>query len=1010
MRIAASFFAKSLCAASLAGASFAFAQNEPHVQETDPLSPAEALKSFHLPEGFTIELVASEPLIAKPINLRFDAKGRLLVTTTTDYPFPQIDKPGDRLQILEDRDADGSFESVAGEVPGLTIPIGVAPVDRDVIVYGVPNIYRASDPDGDGVYQEKQVLFGPLGYADTHGMQNGFVRWYDGWIYACHGFKNDSKFVATDGSQIELNSGNTYRFRSDGSRVEVVTRGQVNPFGIAFDEWGNEYTADCHSQPLYQLIPGAYYPSFGKPHDGLGFGPTIVEHSHGSTGIAGVAFFDAEHVPQEFRGDAFICNPITHRVNRDKITRTGASFRGQEMPDFLTCDDPWFRPVDVKLGPDGCLYVADFYNRIIGHYEVPLDHPGRDRTSGRIWRISYGTPKDRRQTDFTKLSLDELWNELDSANSTRRLIATHELVDRFGDEAGEAAQERFIGASERQQIAAVWILHRTVGFDGKSRRDEALLGLLSPLVRGHLVTAASDRSNEKWDAHPGFAEFVAARLKDEEPMVRRLAMQALARHPKSDHLPALVDCYREADPADVYLLHSLKIAIRNAMQTPGGFDVAATLLPEAPREERKLRFFLIGAALGVPSEEAAIFLAKHASADRIDDGQIGAVGEKIGRYLPAGREADLKAWLAGFEGIPPYWPGAMGAVANGAAQAGKPVPQEISEYGLGVCEEKLKSEKDSTAALLDLAIGWNWKLPSSLVASLLAGEKRPLEVREKAVTLLARSDADAFRLMAASGLADPNLAPALKKRFTVALSAMEDPPSRELLTAALASMPYSLSHETLREIGFGANRVAFLVEAIKSGKLSENLLREKDVQEGIRQSGVADAIAFLDERLPKLPPLDQELDARIVSLAAKAVYDGQPIEKGALLFEQKCAKCHQLGGKGEKIGPQLDGVGHRGSLRLLEDILDPNRNVDPAFRSTTFVMSDGQVKTALVVKEEGETITLADPEGKLSTVAAGDVEERRASSLSPMPANWREVLTDDELIELTRFLASQVPR
>jgi putative heme-binding domain-containing protein len=242
------------------------------------------------------------------------------------------------------------------------------------------------------------------------------------------------------------------------------------------------------------------------------------------------------------------------------------------------------------------------------------------------------------------------------------------------------------------------------------------------------------------------------------------------------------------------------------------------------------------------------------------------------------------------------------------------------------------------------------------------------------------------------------------------LATVGSPHSKELLSEGFGAMPYSLAHETVREIGFSADQVRFLVESMQKGTLSEGLLREKDVQEGIRQSGVAEAIAFLDERLPKLPPLDQELDGRIAALAAKAVYDGQPIEKGALLFEQKCGKCHQLAGKGEKIGPQLDGVGHRGSLRLLEDILDPNRNVDPAFRSTTFVMSDGQVKTALVLKEEGETITLADPEGKLSTVATGDVEERRTSTLSPMPANWREVLTDDELVELARFLASQVPR
>lgn len=992
--------------ALLAPASSLFAQ-EPHVQETEPLSPAEALKSFHLPEGFTIELVASEPLIAKPINLQFDAKGRLLVTTTTDYPYAQVDKPGDQLQILEDRDADGTFETVAGEVPDLTIPIGVAPVGKEMIVYGIPNIYRASDPDGDGVYQEKKVLFGPLGYADTHGMQNGFVRWYDGWIYACHGFRNDSKFVATDGSQIELNSGNTYRFRPDGSRVEIVSRGQVNPFGMAFDEWGNQYTADCHSQPLYQIIPGAYYPSFGKPHDGLGFGPTIVEHSHGSTGIAGVAFYDDPNVPEEFRGDAFICNPITHRVNRDNVVRTGASFRGEEMPDFLTCDDPWFRPVDIQLGPDGCLYVADFYNRIIGHYEVPLNHPGRDKTSGRIWRISYGTPQDRKQTDFTQLSLDELWQELDSPNATRRLTATHELVDRFGEEAAKKAIQSFETASDRQKIAAIWILHRTLGIDEKL---VAAAAKSSPVVRGHLVTALRDRSEEDWHAQPWIAAFVVEALTDEEPMVRRLAAQALAYRPRGEWFDPLMECWKSAQE-DAYLGHALKIAVRNSLASPGGFDAARKFRTTAAASELPTRRFLIDAALGVDDASAAEFLLEHGRATQIDDAQIGAVGVKIGRWLPAGRDAEIEAWLAGFdEKIPRDWPNAIQSVARGAQMRGQSLSDSLSQYGKEVCETRLASDDGSLVPpLLDTAIQFGWKLDSKSVAQLLA-EDRPLDVREKACTLLARSDATAFKLMAAYALSNPDLAPALRKRFAVTLATLDDADARELFAGGLAAMPYSLAHETIRETGYSADRVKFLVASMQAGKLPDGLLREKDVQEGIRQSGVTEAIAFLDERLPKLPPLDQELDRRIAALAERAIYDGQPIEKGALLFEQKCGKCHQLAGKGEKIGPQLDGVGHRGSLRLLEDILDPNRNVDPAFRSTTFVMSDGQAKSALVIKEEGETITLADPDGKLSTIAAGDVEERRTSSLSPMPANWREVLTDDELVELTRFLAAQRPK
>lgn len=364
-------------------------------------SPEDEQRGFHVPEGFAVDLVLAEPRILKPMNLAFDASGRLWNTESVQYPFPaKITSAGegavadegapalDSISVHEDRDGDGVFETSTVFASGLNIPIGLLPYQDGVFVFSIPNIWFLRDTDGDGRCDDRRLVLGPFDTSrDTHGMVNALRDGGDGWIYACHGFNNISRLAGTDGHRIELTSGNVFRFRPDGSRVEQYTQGQVNPFGMTRDPYGNWFTADCHSKPITQLLRGACYPSFGRPDDGLGFVPPMMEHLHGSTAISGLAYVHAGPFPEGFHGNLLSGNVMTCRINRNRIEYRGATAKAVEMPDLLTSDDPWFRPVDLQFGPDGHLYIADFYNRIIGHYEVPLDHPDRDRTSGRIWRV-----------------------------------------------------------------------------------------------------------------------------------------------------------------------------------------------------------------------------------------------------------------------------------------------------------------------------------------------------------------------------------------------------------------------------------------------------------------------------------------------------------------------------------------------------------------------------------------------------------------------------------------------
>jgi len=202
-------------------------RTRPHIIPEGPLTPEEQLKKFHLPPGFEIELVASEPEIGNPLSINFDRQGRLWVTDTVDYPFPPKGPGNDSLKVFEDTNHDGRYDSVSTMVDKLSMPTGSEPVPHGAVVFSIPNIVGCYDTNDDGQIDDRKVLYGGFGNADAHGMNNGFTRWLDGWIYANHGFANTSNVEGSDGRTISMNSGNGYRFRADGSHIEYVWHGQV---------------------------------------------------------------------------------------------------------------------------------------------------------------------------------------------------------------------------------------------------------------------------------------------------------------------------------------------------------------------------------------------------------------------------------------------------------------------------------------------------------------------------------------------------------------------------------------------------------------------------------------------------------------------------------------------------------------------------------------------------------------------------------------------------------------
>jgi putative heme-binding domain-containing protein len=681
------------------------------VRPTDARTPEDERQGFHLPAGFVVELVAAEPQISKPLNMAFDSKGRLWVTDTLEYPYqaPPGQPARDTLRILEDTNGDGQFDRSTTFADNLNIPIGILPYGDGAICFSIPNIWYLRDTDGDGKCDKREKLIGPFDTTrDTHGMINALRRGDDGWIYACHGFNNQSTVEGKDGHKITLISGNTFRFRPDGSRVEIVSLGQVNPFGMDSDERGQYYTADCHSKPITQVIPGACYPSFGRPHDGLGFAHSMMEHLHGSTAICGLVFYQDKQFPEVFH-DSFISgNVMTSRLNRNHRKREGTTEFAIEQGDFMTSDDTWFRPVDIRLGPDGALYVADFYNKIIGHYEVPLPHPGRDRYRGRIWRIRYAPNNEAPAPVSLTLNAQspkELVAHLTSDNATLRHLALDELTDRCGLEAKPELLSALKSTSLHAKYLSMWGLARI-----NSLPPESIVPLAqdtSPLVRLHVAKLIGTLPN-------GSTETLLQLLEDSDADVARTAAESLGKGSSPDALIPLlkklaqVNEQKFSQVKDTVLIQSIRIAIRNLLQK----DEPRKLLVQAWTDEAKLpnTFSDLKITAGHTSNIASIllglthsdsatllqaFLAKQTASQAIDADTL----QHIARWCDPNQLPEFVEWIERTYATEPERQLQMlQNIESGLTARGLNAPDSVRRWGISLARHLLEPWTSNSSA------------------------------------------------------------------------------------------------------------------------------------------------------------------------------------------------------------------------------------------------------------------------------------------------------------------------
>ncbi len=1197
------------------------------VRPTDPLSPQDEQKALLVPEGFEVQFVAAEPDIFKPMNMAFDERGRMWITDSLEYPWAApLDKPGrDSVKILHDTDGDGKADKIITFADGLNIPIGIYPYPsrkdeatgktiQGAIVYSIPYIWDLRDTDGDDICDERIKLYGPFGYErDTHGMCNAFRRGFDGWIYACHGFNNISKVAGKDGHVVEMSSGNTFRFRMDGSRIEHFTHGQVNPFGMCFDPLFNIFTADCHTKPITQLLRGGYYQSFGKPHDGLGYVPEIMSHTHGTTANCGIVAYYGGHFPKEWEGMFFTGNVMTSRVNVDAPEYHGSTILAKERNDFVISKDPWFRPVDLQCGPDGALYILDFYNKIIGHYEVDLKHPGRDRHRGRIWRVIHKATPPFKMPDLRTVKKAELVELLGHANFKVRSLAFEQLHDWM-------TENRFVPTPIKPPYVYDELVESFQDVFATSKNPHArslafaLLDASTEFGPDEVVTATKDSAPEvramvmKLEAEflsflpsESVAESTSARirglLRDENPFVARAAADALGKAPSPANLAALLTTNENIAADDSHLRQVVRIAIRDCFARPGQFDAQASV----PLEEgysRQLTEF----ALAVKTAEASGFVIGHLKkydepAEKLlpmvqhaaryadtnvakqlvgivrkrfandvqqqlgllstlrvalqqrgespdgslrdwgselaskllesssgaslswandvvpgkpkpdnpwelrarvsQDGDKGSLfldslvkGEQLtGLYRsePFELPAKLSFWCAGHNGVPgtPFNPKNFIRLRDASTHAllrealpprndtAQRIEWDLAEFVGQAFQPDPKAPRDAEAKknagsrsgqpgkadlrrgyieLLDAdeGSGFAWLavgrfsvealnpsrgVEQQIAAANLVADFRISNLKSQVSDRLISRDTDARAKEAYARavlalqpdsilsaltpmIADVSLPESLREQMSAAIVAatpIAADAKSKLLLAVVQAIPERLQLRLADSLASDSTGANALLRLVKDGHVSPRLLTRPSVKQRLDTIKSEELQKQITELTSGLPDEDEALrklveQRRTVFLSAQSNQDSAQrpsLEAGAALFTKQCAACHQIAGKGTIVGPQLDGIGQRGLERLLEDVLDPNRNVDVNFRTTTVVTKDGKIFSGLARREEGATLVLVDNKGKEFTVPLAEIDERVKSNLSLMPANVGEVLTEREFLDLVSYLLSQ---
>lgn len=977
-------------------------------QMQKPLEVAESQKHLVVPEGFEAQLFAAEPDIAKPITMAWDHKGRLWIAETVDYPnnMQPSGEGHDRIKICEDTHGDGHADKFTIFADKLSIPTSIAFANGGLVVHQAPSTLFLKSSTGGDVADERKVLFSGWGTHDTHAGPSN-LRWgFDNWLYGIVGYSSFAGQV--NGEKLSFGAG-FYRFKPDGSKLEFLRGNNNNSWGLGFSEEGIVFgsTANGNSN-VYLPIPNRYYESvrgwsssvLRTIADDLSIHPITdrirqVDWHGKFTAGAGSALYTARLYPKEYWNRAsFVNEPTGHLTATFLMEPHGADFIARNTPNNLVAsDDEWTAPIFADIGPDGNVWVIDWYNYIVQHNPTPqgfrngrggaYETPLRDKIHGRIYRIVYkGTNK------YQPMKLDPndasgLVATLKNDNLFWRMTAQRLLVERAKPdvvpELIKLTQDKTIDGAGLTPCAihALWTLHGLGALDGKNAAATAaaIAALKHPCAgvrRNALQVVPRDEASLS-------AILAAGSVADADAQVRLAAFLALAEMPRSDAAAS-----------------TLIVALNDSTNMSDAWIPDAITSAAAAQDIQFLKA-LAAKRNGKPLEKKALDIATR-------------VSDHYARGIPVDSVGALITALCGANA--PIQEAVLAGLARGWKGSAKPKLDDATEQALA----KLMSEVPAGAKgyLSTLATRWGstqLEKHSVEIAAGLLVKVRDEKISEAERMAMAgqliglrKSDGDAVRDLFA--LISPRTSPEFNAAILDAIRQSEAPQAGAIVVAGLNVLPPLAKNAAISVLMERDEWTIAFLKGVEDGKaqLSDLSLDQKAALAAHPNKAILDSAKKLFASGGGMP--DANRQKVIDDLSPKILKKGDA-EKGKLVFKNNCAKCHTHSGEGAKIGPDLTGMNVHPKSELIIAILDPSRDVEGNYRQYTVATNDGLFFNGLLASETKTTVEVLDAEGKLHAIQREDIKKMVMSKKSLMPDGFEAQVPPESLADLLEFMTQK---